>query len=360
MWLIAGLLFLSGAATAYHYYPPFGSHAKRTWKSKHHNGKIFVNETETSMEMGVRNGTLLLKDMLRRGHQRKPAKKAPLAPIDMQRFLTAKTPQIMWLGHSTTLMNIEGKILVTDPILSSRASPFPFAGPKRSVSDIPLLPKDLPPIDAVLISHDHYDHLDYSTIKKISHKTKRFFVPLGVAAHLKKWGISENKITELDWWNETKLGDTTFICTPSRHFSGRKLDDRFKTLWCSWTVKTPSTSIFFSGDTGYSAHFKKIGKKYGPFDITLMECGQYNPNWAHIHMTPEQTVAAHRDLGGKLLLPIHWGAFVLALHNWNDSVTRAKIASESLKIPITTPKIGEVVSIKSKKYPQTEWWKYKN
>lgn len=356
MWLIAGLLFLGGLATAYHHYPPFGGHAKKAWRSKNFNGKIFVNQTATSMEMSIHDSTSLVRDMLRRNHQRKPAKQTQPAPIRLQELLSAKQPQIMWLGHSTTLMNIAGKIVMTDPILSNRASPFPFAGPKRSISKLPITAKDLPAIDAVLISHDHYDHLDYATIKAIHHKVERFFVPLGVAAHLEKWGVSSSKITELDWWDESEYNGITFACTPSRHFSGRKLDDRFKTLWCSWVIKSPAASVFFSGDTGYGSHFKAIGKKYGGFDLTLMECGQYNERWEHIHMTPEQTVAAHHDVKGKLLLPIHWGAFVLALHDWSDSVTRAHVAGKPLKTSITTPQIGELMGITSKKYPNSRWW----
>lgn len=356
MWLVAGLLFLGGLVTAYRYYPPFGGRSKTPWKSKNHNGKIFVNQTETNMEMGVSGSTSLLRDMLRKDHKRKPAKQLQPMTANISKLTSATKPQVMWLGHSTTLLNISGKIILTDPVLSNRASPFPFAGPKRSISKLPITAKDLPAIDAVLISHDHYDHLDYATIKQITSKTKRFFVPLGVGAHLTSWGVPASKITELDWWEELKFGDITFACTPSRHFSGRTLNDRFKTLWCSWAIKAPAVSVFFSGDTGYSPHFKQIGKKYGAFDLTLMECGQYNENWAHIHMTPEQTVAAHHDVKGKLLLPIHWGAFVLALHDWNDSITRAHKASTRPKAHVTTPKIGETVSFTSTKYPQDKWW----
>lgn len=356
MWLIAGLLFLGGLAAAYQQYPPFGGRAKKAWKSKNYNGKIFVNQTPTSMAMGARASTSLARDMLRRDHNRKPVKIARPAPLHIQEFLSSAKPQVMWLGHSTILMNIAGTIILTDPILSNRASPFPFAGPKRSISELPMSAKDLPDIDAVLISHDHYDHLDYATIRAIRHKTKRFFVPLGVAAHLEKWGVPSRKITELDWWEESQFEGITFACTPSRHFSGRKLNDRFKTLWCSWVIKSPVASVFFSGDTGYGSHFKAIGKKYGAFDLTLMECGQYNEHWAHIHMTPEQTVAAHHDIKGRLLLPIHWGAFVLALHDWDESVTRAHLAGTSLKTNIATPQIGELMDINAKKYPQKQWW----
>lgn len=351
--LIVAIIF-----AAYRLYPPFGGvESKNAWKaSKNFQGRIFVNQITTSMEMKLRDMPSLFHDMMRRSTMRKPA--VPIQPDkpDIKAMLASKKPQVMWLGHSSTLMKIGGKIIMTDPMLSKRASPFPFAGPKRVVSEIPLSAEELPPIDAVVISHNHYDHLDYATIKKLKHKTTKFFVPLGLATHLRTWGVRDEQIVEMDWWDKVEFEGITFVCTPSRHFSGRTLTDRFKTLWCSWVIQATDASLFFSGDTGYGPHFKQIGKKYGPFDITLMECGQYNEHWAHIHMTPEQTFTAHQDLRGKRLVPVHWGAFVLALHTWTDSVVRVKKAADAAGVHIATPRIGEPVPMKATAYPKSAWW----
>jgi L-ascorbate metabolism protein UlaG (beta-lactamase superfamily) len=307
--------------------------------------------------MGIRFGDMvsLFRDMLRRDSGRKPVQALTPEQVNIQTFLAASEPQLIWFGHSASLIRIQGKTLLLDPMLGKAASPLPFAGPKR-FSQPPISPEALPHIDAVLISHDHYDHLDYPTIKKLCGKTTKFFVPLGVAAHLRTWGVKETQIVELDWWNETTFEGLTFTCTPARHFSGRSLNDRFKTLWCSWVIQARDTKLYFSGDTGYGPHFKQIGKKYGPFDLTMLECGQYDKRWPNIHMQPEQTFAAHQDLRGKRLLPLHWGAFVLALHPWADSVERIQKAAAPSKTEVMTPKIGEIVSIKAAHYPKSAWW----
>jgi len=206
-----------------------------------------------------------------------------------------------------------------------------------------------------LISHDHYDHLDYWSITKLKDNVKKFYVPLGVAAHLKAWGVEEVKIVEMDWWEEVKFEELVFACAPARHFSGRGLTNKDSTLWCSWVVKGDNANIFFSGDTGYNEGFKKIGEKYGPFDLTLLECGQYNEGWAEIHMMPEQTVQAHIDLRGKLLMPIHWAAFKLSVHPWQEPVERLLAKANSLGVKVTTPKIGEPV-ILGRTLPSSRWW----
>ena len=304
----------------------------------------------------MRDTFSLLKDMMRRDTLRNPSKPINSEQFDMNAFLAEEKPQVVWLGHSTSLIRMNGKTMMTDPVLSNRASPFPFAGPKRLISKLSIAVDTLPHIDVVLISHNHYDHLDYSTIRKLRHKTTKFFVPLGVAAHLRTWGVREDQIIELDWWDEATFEDLTFACTPSRHFSGRTLTDRFKTLWCSWVIHSEDTQLFFSGDTGYGPHFKQIGKKYGPFDVTLMECGQYNTHWGNIHMMPEQTIMAHQDLKGRHLLPVHWGAFSLALHAWTEPIKRVKKAAEAAHVDITTPKLGQVFLIHAKDYPKSTWW----
>ncbi|HSD56299.1 MAG TPA: MBL fold metallo-hydrolase [Candidatus Saccharimonadales bacterium] len=314
-----------------------------------------MNQIDTPMDMSFADMVSMTRETLRRNTLRRPKRMLTPEPLNLKAFLAASKPQLAWLGHSASLIRMHGKTLLLDPMLSKAASPFQFAGPKRFAKS-PIATEDLPHIDAVLISHDHYDHLDHTTIKKLRDKTDTFYVPLGIAAHLRRWGVKKSQIVELDWWDTAKLGDITLACTPARHFSGRGLDDRFKTLWCSWVIESKSGRLFFSGDTGYGPHFKQIGKKYGPFDLTLLECGQYDRRWPNIHMEPEQTFAAHQDLRGKRLMPLHWGAFALALHSWVDSVERVRKAAKPHGVEVMTPKIGEIVPIKARIYPKTAWW----
>ncbi len=356
------LLILAGLIASiyifFQVYPPFGGKTAVSKKQRSKNFKDgkFVNQIPTSMNMDLKGMISILRDQLRKHPGRRPAQKLVPEHLNTVETADAKQEQVTWFGHSAFLLQIAGKNLLLDPMFGRSPSPIPAIGPQRFSDQLPADPNDLPPIDAVLISHDHYDHLDYGSIKKLAGKTTMFFVPLGLAAHLQKWGVKQEQITELDWWDERKFEGFTFVCTPSRHFSGRTLTDRFATLWCSWTIKTDTTSIFHSGDTGYGPHFKQIGDKYGPFDLTLMECGQYDPRWSNIHMFPEQTVTAHKDLRGKRMIPMHWGAFVLSLHDWTDPVKRALAAGEKEGAVIMTPKIGEVVHFKAKDYPTDKWW----
>lgn len=357
MWFIfIALALIVGVAVFLRLYPPFGGRQPGAHlASANFKKRIFVNQIPTPMDMPLPDMLSMVRETAQRGTQRRPATMLAPKQVDLPAFLAAKEPQLVWLGHSALLIRLHGKTLLLDPMLSKAASPFQFAGPKR-FSKPPVTAEGLPHIDAVLISHDHYDHLDYNTIKKLRGKTTKFFVPLGVAAHLQRWGVAKTQIAELDWWETAAFEGLTIACTPARHFSGRSLNDRFKTLWCSWVIEAASTKLFFSGDTGYGPHFKQIGETYGPFDLTLLECGQYDRRWANIHMQPEQTFAAHQDLRGKRMMPIHWGAFSLALHAWFDSVERVRKAAEPHHAEIMTPKIGEVVHISARAYPKTAWW----
>ncbi|MDP4170893.1 MAG: MBL fold metallo-hydrolase, partial [Bacillota bacterium] len=249
------------------------------------------------------------------------------------------------------------KTILLDPMFGTTPSPFPMIGGKRYSGKLPFELDELPEIDIVLLSHNHYDHLDYGTIKKIKHKVQRFITPLGVGSNLEKWGVESSRIEEHDWWDDFHYKGLDFVCTPARHFSGRSLLDRDATLWCSWIINGMETNIFFSGDSGYAPHFKEIGEKYGPFDVTLMECGQYDERWASIHMVPEETVQAHMDVKGKLMIPIHWAAFTLALHDWTDPVDRAVKAATERNVAISTPRIGETIVLGSSDYPTAAWWK---
>lgn len=338
-------------------YPPFGGKTKQDIKKHSPNFKngTFVNQIPTAMDMKLADMLSLLRDQIKGVPDRRPPR--VLIP---ERLDTSEAPneaQVTWFGHSTFLLQIRGKNILLDPMFGRSPSPVPAIGPQRFSDELPANLEDLPNIDAVLISHDHYDHLDYGSIKKLSSITTMFFVPLGLKAHLLKWGVTPAQVTELDWWDERTFEGFSFACTPSRHFSGRTLTDRFATLWCSWVIRTDDTSVFFSGDSGYGPHFKQIGEKYGPFDLTLLECGQYDPHWSTIHMTPEQTIQAHVDLRGKRMIPMHWGAFVLAMHSWADPVERALKAGAKVEAVIITPRIGEPVELKSEDYPTEAWWK---
>ncbi len=261
---------------------------------------------------------------------------------------------IIKLGHSSVLLKLAGELWLLDPVLSERASPFSFIGPKRFHAS-PLDVTQLPKIDKVLISHDHYDHLDQDTIKKLTHNTEQFLVPLGVERALKKWGIAEDKISAFDWWQTTSDDVATVTFTPTQHFSGRGLFDGNQTLWGSWAIASRHGKIFFSGDSGYFAGFKQIGDKLGPFDLTLIETGAYDKDWHNIHMTPEQSVQAHLDLNGKTMMPIHNSTFDLAFHAWSEPLTRVNQAAEDNSVTLATPIFGEVVTLGASRLNQ-QWW----
>lgn len=242
-------------------------------------------------------------------------------------------------------------------MLGDASSPFPVFNSKRYSGTFSLEREDLQEIDAIIISHNHYDHLNYKSIMQLKDRAKHFYVPTGVAQYLIKWGVSPSKISEHNWWDEVTFDNIKLVCAPARHFSGRSMTDRDRSLWCSWLILGQETKVFFSGDSGYAPHFKEIGDKYGPFDLTLMECGQYDPRWSAIHMLPEETVQAHIDVKGELLLPIHWGAFTLALHEWSDPIERVTKEAKRLGVNITTPQIGDSITLKSKDYPSAAWWR---
>ncbi len=276
--------------------------------------------------------------------------------------------RVIWLGHSSFLIqfNVYNKIknILIDPMFSKYPSPTPYIIAPRFNPELPIKIADLPEIETVIISHDHYDHLDYSTIKKLKDKAKNFVVPLGVGSHLRYWNIADDKITELNWWQQVEIGDFRLIATPARHFSGRRFSTRNKTLWVSWIIQNRATgsenieNLYFSGDSGYAQHFKQIGDKYGPFDIAMIENGQYNKKdkgWSQIHMLPAETVQAGIDLKAKSIIPIHWGAFKLAFHDWNEPVIYSSKAAKAKGIKMSIPKIGQPV-ILYEDFINDNWW----
>ncbi|WP_256623754.1 MBL fold metallo-hydrolase [Methanolobus chelungpuianus] len=290
---------------------------------------------------------------------RNPAGPIPVSPIDWER-IESENDSLTWLGHSAFLLSVDNKKLLVDPMLSPVASPVSLVGINRYEysEDIMLhLIDDMPPIDAVLITHDHYDHLDYQSLVKFNSKVSHFFVPLGCGAHLVRWGIPEEKVTELNWWEEAEYQGLTVALIPSRHGSGRDPFNIDTTLWGGWAILGNRTRIYTSGDGGYGPHFREIGDRYGPFNITLIEGAQYDRNWPDIHMVPEQAVQAHLDLDGRTMMLMHWGAFTLASHAWNEPIERVLEEADEREVNIIAPMIGETIMLDSDlQLPLTEWW----
>lgn len=354
--VIVGLYYL-----IMNFYPSFGGKKsiesqRRINESKNFSNGKFNNQIETHMNMSVKETIGVMRQLLKGNPLGRP--KTGITPVnmDLNAFRDSAETQITWFGHSAFLLKINGLTILIDPMFGRSPSPFPIFGPKRYSAKLPFEIKELPAIDAVILSHDHYDHLDYGSILKLKSKVKQFIVPLGVAGHLVRWGVDPQIIQEHDWWDEFTYRGLTLASTPARHFSGRGLGGRDTSLWCSWVILSEQSRIYFSGDSGYGPHFKEIGDKYGPFDLTLMECGQYNERWAGIHMMPEETVKAHVDVRGKLLIPIHWGAFSLSVHSWTDPVERAVKAAKLLNTAIATPRIGETITVGADSYPNSVWW----
>ncbi len=271
-----------------------------------------------------------------------PAKPIPLASPSIYQGEPAELA-VSWFGHSTALVEIDGFRVLTDPVWSDRCSPSDIVGPQR-LHPPPVLLEGLPAVDAVVISHDHYDHLDIDTVRALA-RTQRapFFVPLGVGAHLRSWGIPEQRIVELDWNQSAQVDELTIVCMPARHFSGRFFT-RNNTLWASWAFIGPRHRAYFGGDTGYTKSFAEIGSDHGPFDLTLMPIGAYNTAWPDIHMNPEEAVRGHLDVtdsGSGLLVPIHWGTFRLAPHPWAEPVERVLKAAEPDGVQVAVPLPGQ-------------------
>ena len=263
------------------------------------------------------------------------------------------------LGHSTLLILLDGEYWLTDPVFAERASPFSFVGPKR-FHQPPLTIDQLPAIKGVVLSHNHYDHLDKAAIKQLIDKVEHFYTPLGVGEDLINWGVARENVTQLDWWQSVQVQGVRLTATPAQHFSGRALTDKNKTLWSSWSVKGQQGSFFFSGDSGYSDQFKTIGAKLGPFDVSFMETGAYNHMWADIHMLPSESAQAHLDVKASYLLPIHNGTFDLSLHTWTDPFEQISSLARELEIQLLTPSMGQPVSLNALQEhgaSENSWWR---
>ncbi len=357
------VLFVAAILLFVNFRPDFGGKAseeqKKTYllSGNYKDGK-FSNQVPTDMNMDFRTGISVMREFIKGTANDKPESKLPVLKIDSLDIVNRNdtVTRLTWFGHSSFLLEMDGMCVLLDPMFGKKPSPHPMLGSARFTEELPIDIDKLPMIDAVIISHDHYDHLDYGSIKKLKDKVGSFYVPLGLASHLKRWGVAENKIYELQWGDEITAGKIKLVCAPSRHFSGRRLMDRYSTLWCSWIIMGQQDKIYFSGDSGYGPHFKDIGDKFGPFDLALMECGQYDERWHEIHMLPEETAQAALDVQAKLMMPIHWGAFKLALHSWTDPIERVSLAAEKANIAITTPQIGESIILNENTFPTNKWW----
>jgi L-ascorbate metabolism protein UlaG (beta-lactamase superfamily) len=334
---------------------PSGNRLARIEKSPNYQNGSFQNLSPTEVMSEDASYIEMLKDFINKPKSVEPEKELPSIKTDLNK-LTSEKPTIVWFGHSSYLIKSKNINILVDPVFSGMASPVSFFGKSFKGSDV-YSAEDFPEIDMLILSHDHYDHLDYLTIMKLIPKVKKFYTALGVGTHLELWGVNPDKIVELDWWENQKVSDEILITsTPARHFSGRGFT-RGKTLWSSFVLNIHNYNIFIGGDSGYDTHFKTIGEKFGPFDLALLENGQYGKNWPSIHTSPEETAKVAIELNTKILMPVHWAKFALGYHPWDEPINRLITALKGSNIQLTTPMIGEPVVLDSI-YSQKAWWKF--
>lgn len=335
---------------------PKGERLERMKQSQHYKNEQFQNLSHTpsiaegySMSKVLYDFFLAKKDPLL-----KPLKNIPAIHTDLKR-IPKDQDVFIWLGHSSYFIQTDGVSFLIDPVLSTYGSPFKFFNKAFSGSDI-FKPKDVPHLDYLVITHDHFDHLDYPTIKEIKDRVEKVILPLGVGAHLEKWGYKESQLIEEEWGGVSELRNNIKITfTPARHFSGRKIK-RNGTLWTSYVLETPTKKIFLGGDSGYDTHFKMIGEKYGPFDYAIMENGQYNKAWKYIHTLPEDVIQASIDINARNIIPVHSSKFALALHPWNEPLKKITNFGKEKDLHILTPMIGETVDLNQSDYQFKSWW----
>lgn len=345
--------------------PQFGNKgmknvAENIQTSPNYNDGKFQNFMPTDVSFKGSDIFKLMKDMATNKEERVPLHTIENIPLSSSLLKHPNDDEtvITWLGHSSLIIQTQGALFLCDPVFSERASVVSFFGPKRFNYAFNYSAKDFPLVDGIILTHDHYDHLDYKTIKALHQRTKKFIVPFGVKAHLVKWGVDEAKIIEMDWWQETSYHNVDIACVPSRHFTGRRPDNRFSTLWCSYVIKAGGKTLFLGGDSGFHNKYGEIAKKYGPFDVAMLECGAYSKYWPNIHSFPEQTALAFRELNAHVLIPVHWAKFNLSLHAWTEPIERLMSEAEIWKLSVATPKIGERYIVGGE-IPTEHWWENK-
>lgn len=336
---------------------PSGARLEKIKKSPNYNGEKFVNLSGFEMKMSFDFMKEVFPKFLFGKEERVPAREIDIVVPDPS-TTDSTALKATWLGHSTVLLEIDGKKILTDPVWAKRTSPSSITGPAR-FHKVPLALDQLPPLDAVIISHDHYDHLDRDAIIELAGTGVTFLMPLGIGAHLESWDIDSAQIKEFDWWDEIALGDGTFkiVATPAQHFSGRgftRRDDA--TFWASWAIVGPRHRVFFSGDTGEFDELSQIAERFAPFDMTLMKIGAYSKYWPGVHLFPEQSVRVHNLMQAKLLLPIHWGTFNLALHPWYEPPELLMTAAAETNTSIVIPRPGQTIDFE-KPAPVRTWWR---
>lgn len=334
---------------------PSGKRLERIQRSAHYKDGAFRNLRPTAMMVQNTSFFKMLIDFFNKPKTTSPAPGVVLPSVKTNlKSLHADVPTIVWFGHSSYFIRYRELSILVDPVLSGNASPFSFLVKSYPGTDI-YKADDFPDIDIVIITHDHYDHLDYKMIKQLAPRVKMFCTSLGVGAHLEYWGVAPEKIVEFDWWEEKNLGENIRLTAlPARHFSGRTFH-RNQTLWSAFALQLDDYKLFLGGDSGYDTHFADIGKKFGGFDIALLEIGQYGKNWPYIHTTPEESVQAAVDLQTKVLMPVHWGKFTLAMHDWDEPIKRAMAAAQQKGLAVVVPKIGEPVVL-GNYHPPAQWW----
>ncbi|GAB3180421.1 L-ascorbate metabolism protein UlaG (beta-lactamase superfamily) [Micromonospora palomenae] len=361
LWRMTGLAAVAGLAWAARDVPAAlggrltGARAERAARSPQFRDGTFHNRAATRTMTTGDPGRNLVWELIFGKQRRRPSAPVPLLPptpppsTDVERELN-----IVWYGHASAMIEIEGRKVLVDPVWSDRCSPSAAVGPRR-LHQPPVRLADLPPVDAILISHDHYDHLDMATVQELTRRQSApFLVPLGVGAHLDRWGVPAERIVELDWSERHRVSGLDIIATAAQHFSGRGLR-RDGTLWSSWVIAGAHRRVFYTGDSGYFDGYAEIGAEHGPFDVTLMQIGAYDRAWPAIHMFPEEAVSAHLDLRGGLFLPVHWATFNLALHDWSEPVDRLWAEAKARDVRLAVPRPGERVVVDDPP-PVDGWW----
>ncbi|POT58740.1 RomA family MBL fold metallo-hydrolase [Citrobacter amalonaticus] len=335
--------------------PPQGAQLSQVEQSPNYRDGQFHNQLPTPGYTGDKGMLAAWWEFLvAKRENARPARPLPLVATDLA-SLPLEHERLVWLGHSSWYLQLAGKRILIDPVFSHYAAPFSFLN-KAFDGNYPWTAQNMPEIDLLIISHDHYDHLDYATIKALMPKVKRVITPLGVGSHLRYWGMSDKIIDERDWNQSVRIDDSLLVhVLPARHFSGRGIK-RNQTLWASFMFETPEQKVYYSGDSGYGPHFRAIGEQFGTVDLAIMENGQYDQDWKYIHMMPEETAQAAQDLRAKAILPGHAGRFVLAKHTWDDPYKRLAFASRNKDYRLLTPTQGEPVRLNDPNQSFARWW----